>query len=113
MFKRAERNESVDSVSADLRNLVEQVTLINGKPCISDEILGMAIISAFGDDRKYNLAVYNLENNEGTFTPKKVVPRLTAVQTTAKERDQHMPATGDTQNRQSSFVLPRLIIPHN
>lgn len=79
MTKKAERNESVDNVSADLRNLVEQVTLINGKPCVNDEILGMAIISAFSEDRKYNLAIYNLENDEGTFTPEKVVSRLKAV----------------------------------
>lgn len=57
MTKKAERNESVDNVSADLRNLVEQVTLINGKPCVTDEMLGMAIMSAFVDNRKYRRCI--------------------------------------------------------
>ena len=50
-------------------------------------LFALTAMNAFRDDRRFNLAIYHLENDEEKFTPERVISRLKAVETNARERD--------------------------
>ena len=83
---KATKDDSVDKIASSIKRANEQVCLINNEAILNDIVLGLAIMNAFREIRKFSLAIYRIENDEETFSSERVIQRLKTIEQNTAER---------------------------